>query len=336
MDPDRLASNEQVPHGGADDPSVLDFSANVNPAHPEGAERIYREAFEACRRYPQEPPAAYRSVAADYVGCAEAAVIPTPGGLAAIRLAIESAVSAGDRVLIPSPSFGEFAREVRLQGGEPDLVPAETLPRSDVDHHALAVVCQPNNPTGQLYEPDELQGFLDRCRDAGVPVLVDEAFLGFTDHASLAGTPGTMVARSLTKLFGLPGLRAGFAIATGALGDRLRAARPPWNVGTAALSVGGWCMRQDAFVAETRQRVAAERDRMRAALSGPFAVAESGAPFLLVDLGDRSVDGVIEVLAARDIAVRDARSFRGLDNHIRVAVRRPRENDRLLEALSDV
>lgn len=336
MHPETVTAVDRAVHGGSDDPSLLDFSANVNPRQPAGAAAVYGEAFEACGRYAPEPPERYRNRAAEYVGCSPDGVVPTPGGLAAIRLAIEVSVGVGDTVIVPRPSFGEFAREVELQGATPRFVPADEVPDADPEGDALAILCHPNNPTGLAYDRADIEAFVERCREAATPVLIDEAFLGFTDRPSLAGTAGAIVARSLTKLFGLPGLRMGFAVARNGLADRLLAARPPWNVGTPALRVGAWCMDQDAFVAETRRQVATERDRMRRALSDRFDVPESNAPFLLLGLRDRSVDTVIDRLSASGIAVRDARSFRGLDNHIRVAVRRPEENDRLLEALDDV
>ncbi len=336
MDPDAVLGVERVQHGSSDDPSVLDFSANVNPERPDEVETVYREAFEACGRYPTEPPVRYRDRAAEYVDCSPRAVIPTPGGLAAIRLTIAVTVAPGDTVLVPSPSFGEYAREVSLQGGEPVFVPAADLTDHDPAGHALAIACQPNNPTGVAYDPDDLGRFADRCREAGTPLLVDEAFLGFTDIPSLAGTPGTVVARSLTKLFGLPGLRAGFAVATDELRERLLAARSPWNIGVPALEVGHWCMGREAFVTETRERVADERRRMRRALSDRFTVSASDSPFLLIETSPTSVDDLIDHLADQGIAVRDARTFHGLDNHLRVAVRLPAENDRLLEAIDGV
>jgi threonine-phosphate decarboxylase len=144
------------------------------------------------------------------------------------------------------------------------------------------------------------------------------------------------VARSLTKLFGLPGLRAGFAVATGRLGAALRGARRPWNVGTPALAVGTHCLRQREFVTRTRERVRTERERLRDALADWVDVAPSQAPFLLVDLGDRDVDRVLSSARDRGIALRDARTFRGLDSHVRIAVRGPADNDRLLEVLEEV
>ncbi|MFU8869337.1 MAG: threonine-phosphate decarboxylase, partial [Natronococcus sp.] len=79
--------------------------------------------------------------------------------------------------------------------------------------------------------------------------------------------------------------------------------------------------------------VARERERMREALSARFEVAPSNAPYLLCDVGDRSVAGVLERARDRGVAIRDATTFRGLDSHVRVAVKDREANDRLIEAL---
>jgi threonine-phosphate decarboxylase len=335
MNYDDAADVDRAPHGGSDDPDALDFSANTNPEVPEGVEAIYREAFADARRYPSEPPTAFRETAADYVGCDPEAVVPTPGGLAAIRAAVALAVDPGDTALVPVPSFGEYAREVRLQGGEPAFVPASEVLDADPSDHALAVVCTPNNPTGTAYDREALERFAARCREADTRLLVDEAFLGFTDRPSLAGTEGVVVARSLTKLFGLPGIRTGFAVAPGEFGAALAGARRPWNLSAPALATGAYCMRQRGFINETRERVRSERVRMRGALAERYGVGPSDAPFLLLDVAEagRSVEDVVRTARERGVAIRDATTFRGLDSHVRVAVRRPAENDRLLAAL---
>jgi histidinol-phosphate/aromatic aminotransferase/cobyric acid decarboxylase-like protein len=95
-------------------------------------------------------------------------------------------------------------------------------------------------------------------------------------------------------------------------------------------------MRCDKFVAETRERVRAERERMGEALSGRFEVYPSDSPFLLLDVGEQDVDELVDWARERGVAVRDATTFRGLDSHVRVAVRLPEENDRLLEVLGEV
>ena len=335
MDPTSVGSVGRVAHGGHADENI-EFSANINPEIPPGVERVYRDALQEVSAYPPEPPTEFVERAADYVDVAPRQIVPTPGGLAAIRLAIETTVERSDTVLVPEPSFGEYAREVRLQGATPVAAPASEVLEADPDDHALAIVCNPNNPTGQAYDGDQLREFVRRARDAGTPVLVDEAFLGFTDRESLAGTEGVIVARSLTKLFGMPALRAGFAVATGTLLERLQQARRPWNVGSVALRVGTYSMGKAGFIDETRDRVERERERMVDALEDQYEVTPSDAPFILLEVTDEPVDDVVDRCEQRGLTIRDARTFPTLDSHVRVAVRRPAENRRLEEALLDV
>lgn len=351
MDPDAVLDAERVPHGSSDDPDLLDFSANVNPELPPGTREVYESVLDLSRTYPTDDYPKFRRTAADYSACDPEQVVPTPGGLAAIRLAVEVTVAPGDTVLVPYPSFGEYAREVRLQGAEPAFVQHDELLDADPSEHALAVVCNPNNPTGGVYCPDALRAFADHCREAGTVLLADEAFLGFTDNPTLAGRKGVVVARSLTKLFGLPGLRVGFAVAGGGTGgathgstpdmasgeiaslvDRLNRARKAWALGTPAAVVGAHAMNQCEFVRETSERVARERARMRERLARRFEVSPSDAPFLLLEV-DGDVRALVERCRERGVAIRDATTFQGLDSHVRVAVRLPDENDRLLEAL---
>ncbi|MFC6836815.1 threonine-phosphate decarboxylase CobD [Halomarina ordinaria] len=335
MDPESVESVDRVPHG-SDDSVALDLSANCNPVVPGGARSAYDRAFEASRTYPRDDYPDFRAAAADYVGCDPESVVPTPGGLAAIRLAMGVTVSPGDTVLVPSPSFGEYAREVRLQGGVPAFVAQTDALDADPAGHALAVLCTPNNPTGDLPSPERLDAFHERCRAAGTPLLVDEAFLDFVARDSLAGREGVVVARSLTKVFGLPGLRAGFAVATGHLAARLRTAVPAWALGTPAAAVGTHCLRDERFVHETRERVVAERAHLRDGLEARgFDVHPSDAPYLLCDVGADPAP-LLAALRERGIALRDATTFRGLDTHVRVAVKTREATDRLLRTLDEV
>ncbi|WP_439025416.1 threonine-phosphate decarboxylase [Haloarchaeobius sp. DT45] len=333
MDPDSVRAAERVPHGGTTDRAVLDLSANTNPETPPETESVYRAALAEADRYPDDGYDEFRTAAADFVGCRPEQMVPTPGGLAAIRLAIQTTVRQGDTVAVPYPSFGEYAREVRLQGAEPVLVPQDEILNTDPTDHAMVVVCTPNNPTGECPPREDLVALADRCADADTTLLADEAFLGYTDQRSLAGHDAVVVARSLTKLFGLPGLRAGYAVATGEDRDALDTARRAWNLGTPAAAVGAHCLRQTGFVESTRETVVRERTRLREALSPEFDVSPSDAPFLLVDCGDRDVDALLDRARESGVVFRDARTFRGLDSHVRIAVKDRDATDRALAAL---
>jgi len=335
MDPDSVTGADRVPHGSSDDPDIVDLSANVNPETPDGTRAVYEAAFEAARSYPDDGYPAFREAAAHSVDCAPGRVVPTAGGLDAIRLAVGTTVSPGDSVLVPAPTFGEYAREAELAGGDPAVVPHDDLLEADPAPHAMAVVCTPNNPTGDCPDHDALRAFADRCADAGTVLLVDEAFLGFTDRRSLAGREGCVVVRSLTKLFGLPGLRAGFAVGTGDPLDRLRTARRTWSLGRPAAAVGAHAMRDDAFIAATRRRVERDRAYLRAGLEARgFAVEPSEAPFVLCDVGADPGD-LLAHCREQGVVLRDATTFRGLDRHVRIAVRNREATDTLFDVLED-
>lgn len=356
MNPDAIDETGRVPHGGDSDPDVLDFSANVNTARPAGVKAVYREALQSSRRYPDDDYPEYREVASEYVGCSPSNVVPTPGGLAGIRLALECVLERGKKVLIPYPSFGEYSREVRLQGATPTFVPHDDVLETDrraLEEHAVAFICTPNNPTGDLSDPERLEAFAKRCADAGTTLLIDEAFLGFTDVPSMAAVlwgdredgnidsdqhslENVVVVRSLTKLFGLPGLRAGFVVASGNRLDRFETARRTWNLGTPAARVGAHCMLDEAFVRKTRDRIEEERRRIVDRLEERFDVFQSDAPFVLCRIPDRNVSELVASCRRRSVAIRDATTFRGLDNHVRIAVKDRDRNDRMLEVLCDV
>ena len=336
MDPNSIDRVSRVPHGSSDDPDVVDLSANVNPRVPDGSRAVYETAFDAARSYPSDDYPEFRDAAASYVGCDPDEVVPTAGGLAAIRLAIGTTVAPGDSVLVPYPSFGEYAREVELAGGEPVLVPHGELLDRDPTPHTMAIVCTPNNPTGDCPERSALEAFAARCFDSKTVLLADEAFLGFTDRESLAGLEGVVVARSLTKLFGLPGLRAGFAVAEGDRLNRLEAARPAWSLGGPAAAVGAHAMRDSAFVRETRARVRRERARLaRGVETMGFDVRPSEAPYLLVDVGEPPT-ALLAACRERGVVLRDATTFRGLDSHVRIAVRDANATDTALSVLEAV
>lgn len=333
MDPDAVADVDRVPHGGASDATLLDFSANTNPERPRGVVGIYESAYGAATQYPGDDYCEFRTAAGEYLGCEPLNVVPTAGCAEALRLAFEVTLESGDDALLPKPSFGEYEREVRLQGVEPTFVAHDRILEHDPSPYETVVVCNPNNPTGDAFHHADLVAYAQECRAADTVLIVDEAFLDYTDRRTLAGEPGVVVTRSLTKIFGLPGLRMGLAVATDDLRTRLEAGRPAWGLSTPAADVGAYCLRQTKFVAETRDRVRRERKRMADRLETAFDVHPSEAPFLLLGVPDRPVSDVIDDARREGVLIRDATTFRGLDAHIRVAVRRPDENDRLLDTL---
>jgi histidinol-phosphate aminotransferase len=205
-------------------------------------------------------------------------------------------------------------------------------PRAD-----LVVVGNPNNPTGTL----EAAGMLAGLARPGRVLVVDEAFMPFCpgEPDSLAGRaelPGLVVVRSLTKVWAIAGLRAGYLLAPPDLAAALAGCRQPWSVNSLALTALAACARDQTTPARVAAEVAAARAGLAAGLAALAGVRvwPSAANFLLLQVPDGP--GVHAALAAQRIAVRRADSFPGLGaDHLRVAVRRPDDNHRLLAALAD-
>jgi histidinol-phosphate aminotransferase len=202
----------------------------------------------------------------------------------------------------------------------------------------LVVTGNPNNPTGTL-DPAATVAGLAR---PGRVLVVDEAFMEFTtgETESLAGRrdlPGLAVLRSLTKLWGLAGIRAGYLLAPPDIASLLRAARQPWSVNSlACAALAAWADQRAEHAAHRVQRLAAIREQFAAALAALPGVRiwPSAANFLLLQVAHGPA--VFAALAACGIAVRPCHSFPGLTpNHLRVAVRDPADNQRLVDALGE-
>ena len=237
------------------------------------------------------------------------------------------------------PSFTEPERALRDAGMKfRRLVlpaPFSFDPESVPEEADLVVIGNPTNPTGVLHPANALRRV---CREERATV-VDEAFMDFVpgEPESLAerDIPGLIVIRSVTKVLGVPGARAGYVLAGASLAGRLRRARPAWSLNSIALAIlEAAAQRPEYAVAvaiETRRRRAALADAL-AALEG-VVVHPSAANFLLL----RTRVGVAEALLSHHgIAVRPAGGVPGLrPGHVRVTVRGAPLDAVLAEALGE-
>ncbi len=330
----RLHGDSMAPHG------YYDFAVNVYPDAP--PRRLYEaltSALEDISRYPDETPAVY--ALADRHGRDPSEVLLLNGSAEAFWLLAQ--VLSPSCAVVVHPFFTEaeaalsaFGRPVERVFRDPESFAFDTEripPEAD-----LVVLGNPNNPTGNL-EPAEA---LVRLVRPGRVVLIDEAFMEFTGTqleslAERSELPGVLVLRSLTKLWSVPGLRAGYLLGPAELISALRAARQPWAVNTLACAALAACARQHSRVFEVAEKIAGWRETLIAGLLRlqGIRVWPSHANFVLVRVpdGPRIRQGLLE----RKIAVRRADTFPGLGpDHIRIAVRPPEDTARLLAALEEL
>lgn len=337
---------------GLSEKDIIDFSASINPLGPSpGVYRAVMEEFWKIRHYPDTDCGDLPALLAEYLGVGRESLLLGNGGAELIYI-LPRAIKA-DRALVLAPTFSEYARAVEAAGGR---VQYKVLGRAGADSLAdeaagylagcdALFLCNPNNPTGQLFKREELIPLIDAAERAGAFVIVDEAFMDFVpDRESVSlmpmacSRPGLVVLYSMTKFFGIPGLRLGAAVAAADLIGRLKKLKDPWSVNTLAVAAGQAALRDRRHMADTLKTVWEEREYLFNSLSAipglkPFP---SEANFLLLDVSGTGMESneLVERMARVGILVRNCANFYGLDTRfIRVAVRTRGENDSLLKSL---
>lgn len=326
-------------HGDRDlAPGLVDLAVNVRvPATPGWLSRaIVGDGDWAA--YPDPRPA--REALAAHHGVDPAMVLPVAGAAEAFTL-VARAIS-GDATII-HPQFTEPENALRAAGRDPRrhlldpehdfrLVPSQVPPAD------LVVVGNPTNPTGVLHRAADLAALPARV------LVVDEAFMdaipGEPETLIAQGMRGRLVLRSLTKTWGLAGLRIGYVVGDPDLITLLEAQQPPWSVSTPALRAAVACTSERAMLAAARLADAAAGARADLAdrlSEAGLRVVPGRAPFVLADAAALSPSSLRGPLAERGFAVRRGETFPGLGpTWLRFAARTPEVHRRLASALTDL
>ena len=326
----------------------LDFSANVCPfGVPLGVRLAVQQAAAEADRYPDPDCRALREAIAAHDGVKPAQVLCGNG---AAELIWRAAFAARPkRALLATPCFGEYKAALEAASCAVEQYPLDESFRLNdnfcnrIDHNIdIIVLCNPNNPTGRTIEPSLLRGILARCGETGTRIVLDECFVGFLDEperhtavGKLGETPELLILKAFTKLYGMAGVRLGYALCADAGFLRaMRRAGPPWAVSGIAQAAGIAAIKNDEYVNQIRMTIHTERAWLYETLTslGLFVVP-SEANFLLFRSGKR----LDAALRKRGVLIRRCGDFAGLDKSwYRVAVRTRMENERLIAALREV
>jgi threonine-phosphate decarboxylase len=332
---------------------ILDFSASINPLGPVPAVReAVAAAFDRLVHYPDSEATELKERLAEFHGLAPENITVANGSTELIYLAPR--LVAGHRGLIVAPPFSEYGKSLSRNGWEYDYLNLSPANGFALDTEALAerlrfgydllFLCNPGNPTGRLYPRAEIEAACRLCDEFGTFLVLDEAFMDFCEGESakglVAGWNGGVVLRSMTKFFGLPGLRLGYAIGAPEVSGAIAALREPWSVNTPAQVAGIASLADGEYRRRTHAYVERERELLAAGLAvlPGLTVYPSSANYLLVEIttGPDAPELARRLLLQR-ILIRDCSSFVGLGSRFfRVAVRTTEENRRLLESLGQL
>jgi histidinol-phosphate aminotransferase len=296
--------------------------------------------------YPDVAYERLRDELASWLGVSREQVLPAHGIQALVTTVAAAFLSAGDRVVIPCPTYGLYAPACLAAGAVVERVESPHL-AFDLEAIAAAArrtsarlvwICDPNNPTGARLDPAEWAVFLDAL-PSGCVAVADEAYVDFVAPAArtprlddiAAGRP-VIVLRTFSKIFGLAGLRLGYAVVDPVLTTYLQSVQEPFNVNVAALVAGIASLASPARIDERRVLTNTCRgllvDRLREAGLDPLP---SSANFVLVPLGVDDV-AVTDAVARRGLLVRAGTEF-GLPGYARVTVAPPPLMERVSEEL---
>ena len=315
----------------------------------------FQQAMQKPHRYPGAMDKRLREKLAAHYNARHAASL-TPenfltgnGSSDVIRMLIQSLVFDGGQVVFSNPTFPLYKIFTQQYGGKPTPIPHQNY-HHDLQAMADAIaadtrivfVCNPNNPTGTIVSREQVEKFMTRVPPS-VMVAFDEAYCEFVDQRDysnaldyvLAGRDNVLVLKTFSKVYGLANLRVGYAIGTRPMIEYLAHAQLAFNTGDPNLSVAMAALEDQAFVENTRQMVATEKQFLCDGLTqlGVRYVPTQANFVLMVEL--RDVPSINEGMLRRGVIVRPMGGF-GMPTAIRVTIGTREQNEKMLGALRQV
>lgn len=331
-----------------------DFSVNINPLGiPEGVTRRLKESLSRLTQYPDRECRELRLVLESYTGVPAEQILCGNGASELIEASVRALGACS--VLLTAPSFSGYRHAAEACGTEiryhelkreEDFVLTQRYLEDLAGRPDMAILCSPANPVGNRIDSDLLNNIAQICEQQGTWLLVDECFIGFTQDEdkttmrrllrSQGGFKRLLVLDAFTKRFAMPGIRLGYLMASDPeVLAEIHAKQPEWSVSVPAQIAGAAALETDpAYMKAARDMIAAERGRMTAEMEKMgFRVCPGEANYIFFSTDTE----LFEPLLAEGILIRRCDNYRGLGrDDYRAAIRRPEENDILLQAMKEI
>ena len=328
---------------------LIKLASNETPYPPPPAVlEAVQAAMGGLNRYPDPTAASLRRRLAERHGVPQAKVAVGNGSCEILLAAAQAMLEPGAEIVYAWPSFSMYPHLAAMTGARALAVPLAEDGRHDLEALArevtvatrIVLVCNPNNPTATALSVEEIDAFV-----VGLPrhvlVIVDEAYVEFSvlqdpDESLplLARHPNVVLLRTFSKVYGLCGLRAGYALGPESFRLAVDRVRQPFSVNALAQAAAAEAVRHQDEVERRVERTVIERLHVQEEIAERgLAVSDSQANFSWVALGeDRDEAAVYAGLASRGVIVREGTAL-GAPGHLRVTYGTRAENDRFLAAL---
>jgi histidinol-phosphate aminotransferase len=312
---------------------IVKLGSNENPYGP-SPEAIRAMQEVSPERYP-EPEDLITSLSS-YTSCPEEMVVIGAGMDGVMDTLTRLFLERGDRTLIHTPTFSYYEILTTLAGATPVFAkrgPEFQISTEVPDGTKMVFLCSPNNPTGNVTSEDEVRAVLE---STDAIVFLDEAYVEFANHSLLdlaKEYDNLVVGRTLSKAFGLAGMRLGYAVAPEWIAQEYRKVAPPFfGITCASVAAGVAALNDLDYMRTSVSRIKSERERLHKEIGSH----PSQANFLYIQTEETS-DLVTEHFLSRGIIIRDCRSFRGAgEHHVRITVGTPEQNDLFLKAFREI
>jgi histidinol-phosphate aminotransferase len=328
---------EQPRHG-----EYIKLNTNENPYPP--SPRVFEAIRETLtgnrlRKYPEPMGHTFRHAAAKVLKVEPDQILIGNGSDDILTILTRTFVPEGGLIASPTPSYILYRSLAEIQGARFEMVPYTSdwhLPTDwPIGNADLTFIANPNSPSGSFIPPGELHQLACRLK---TPVVLDEAYVDFADDHGLPFTNDTnlIVTRTLSKSYALAGIRFGFAVGHASVIDELVKVKDSYNCDVLSLAAATAAIQDQDYLAETRGKILATRERLSAALSElGFAVTPSHANFVWARRDDRPVKPLYEGLKARKILIRYM-NYPGYGDGLRISVGTDAEIDTFLKELSSL
>ena len=310
---------------------VSNFSSNVyNRIDHSGLYQRLNERLSTICSYPEPMPYSLESEIARRYSL-------TNGATEAIYLIAQ--VFQGRISAVLGPTFSEYADACRVHRHK--VKPFYSLDALPEDAE-LVWICNPNNPTGEVRNKEDLKALVDSHPDK--LFIFDQSYEYFTLKSLLgikeaASFPNVILLHSMTKQYAIPGLRVGYFTASEGLTDDVRCRRMPWSVNSLAIEAAKYLLEEGDGISADIPQLLAERERLTNLLlaTGMLEIWPTDTHYMLIKLRMGKAAALKDFLAVNHgILIRDASNFEGLDERFfRIATQTPEENDKLVKAISE-
>ena len=328
---------------------MIQLNANESPYGPSaGARAAMTRSQEVAARYPGDLEEELKAVLAAQHGVRADQIVLGCGSGEILRMADMAFLGPERSAVVAEPTFEAVLAYAGAARGNAVKVPLNASFRHDLPAMAgacgagtgLVYVCNPNNPTGTVVTTDELAAFMKRV-PASVTVLLDEAYLHFVERADvrsgldlLAEHDNLVVVRTFSKIYGLAGMRLGYAVGSTARIAELKRHATANNANAAVLAAALASLAEPDLVPRMRKTMNDTRGALCAALIGDGRrIIPTEANFVMVEVGG-DVAELISSFAERKILV--GRKFPSLPTWLRVSVGTPEETAAFLKALREL